>query len=307
MDRADRRRAAGLGLTAAVVRDCWPDAPGSYTEDDLCVDPGAGLVVVSEGTGAIGGQGRPASRLAVWSVVGEVKARPEAAERRLERGLSRADEAVARLSQGWAPGLLAPFATAAAIVLEGQVAWVAHVGGCRVSRVRAGAIEALTEDQTLARALAAGRMERPPGWPAEILHAPTRRLGERRRDAHALWRVEVRAGERFLIAGSHLHRRLDEDAIAACFAAGAEELAVWAERLRGRVRDASPEGGKLTFALVEVRRGARGGEVVGGPPPRRSWLYRPGEALPEPPAELPEGPTSRWFAEMWEDVLGERG
>src|SRR5438477_11476430 len=95
-----------LGLVGAGARACWPDAPGSYTEDDFRIEPGAGLCIVAEGAGAIGGQGKPAGKLAVWSVVGEVLARAPgtSAAQRLDRGVARADEAIERLTWSWPPG-----------------------------------------------------------------------------------------------------------------------------------------------------------------------------------------------------------
>lgn len=283
-----------LGLVGAWVRERWPTGPAEVCEDEVRVDPIAGLVAVSEGTGAIGGQGRPASKLAVWSLVGELGARRGPAEVGLDRGFARADEAVARLCLGWPEGLLRPLANLAALLVEGTGLWVAHIGACRVSRLRGGVLEALTQDHTLGRVV--------PDVPAAFVHVQSRWLGADRRRDHELRRVEVEPGDRFLVAGAGLHRRLSDEEIAAC-AAG--EPAAWARRLRAQVRSRSPEFGALVLAAVEVRRGAPGSPATPGSPPRRSWLYAPGEPLPAPPplAALPAGPTERWFAEVRRSVL----
>ena len=112
----------GTTLVGVTRRACWPAAPGVYTEDDVCVDPALGLAAVARGVGAIGGQGKPAGKLAVWSVAGELaRAAPdEARDVVLRRGLARADQAIARLTAAWSPGLLRPHAMIAAVVLDAE-------------------------------------------------------------------------------------------------------------------------------------------------------------------------------------------
>ncbi|MCA9677779.1 MAG: hypothetical protein KC464_22340, partial [Myxococcales bacterium] len=142
----------GTTLVGVTRRACWPAAPGVYTEDDVCVDPALGLAAVARGVGAIGGQGKPAGKLAVWSVAGELaRAAPdEARDVVLRRGLARADQAIARLTAAWSPGLLRPHAMIAAVVLDGAQLIVAHVGRCRVSRLGPAGVEPLTVDHTVA-------------------------------------------------------------------------------------------------------------------------------------------------------------
>src|SRR5262245_49273728 len=85
-------------------------------DDGAWLVPAVGLGVVSRGLGATGHQGRPAAKLAVWSVVGELALHSEPSlELRLRHGLGRAEAAVQRLSGNWPEGLLRPFAVLAAV------------------------------------------------------------------------------------------------------------------------------------------------------------------------------------------------
>src|SRR5262249_9707269 len=97
-------------LGVAGARAFWPEGDGCYSEDDFFVEPGAGVAVLAEGCGAIGAQGCPGSKLAVWSVVGErLTMHPgEPAEQVVRRGLLRADESIARLTATWPTELAWP-------------------------------------------------------------------------------------------------------------------------------------------------------------------------------------------------------
>lgn len=281
--RYDPAMPARLGLGGSGGRLEWPEGQVYAGEDEVYLGPRA--AIVAAGRGAIGRQGRPASKLTVWSVLSELPRRPGAAG--LEAGLLRAHEAVRRLSLGWAPGLLAPFACAAAAVLEGATLWIGHVGDCRVSRVEEGSPRALTEEHTLGRMM--------PEAPQEVAGVLVRALGIGA-PGPVVRRVEVRAGDRFLLATAGLHRALAEREIAACLASPRAGEALRASARAGRAC------GAASFALIEVCQGA-GGPIQARPSPPRSWLYAPGAELPAPPSELPSGPTARWFAEVWSLVM----
>ena len=84
------------GVAATVW---WPDAPGAYTQDDVRVEPALGAAVLAGGRGACA-QGQAASKLALWSVLGELAAPDAPVERRLARGLERAGHDVQRCARG---------------------------------------------------------------------------------------------------------------------------------------------------------------------------------------------------------------
>jgi serine/threonine protein phosphatase PrpC len=282
-------------------RRYWPVGPGCYTEDDFRVDPRLGLAIVARGSGAIGGQGKPAGKLAVWSIAGEVGAVP--AETGLRGGFERAQAAVERLTGSWAAGLIRPMATAAALLVDGATAVVGQIGDCRVTRVRSDGLETLTRAHTL------GAM-----WPDQAL-APsiarvvTRGLGVGGEPEFR--RIAVRPGDVFLLAAPELAAALTEAELATllrplCEPGGA--IAAVADAVVDAVLRGGADWGKLTFAVVRV--GDGGGAVSCGSrqPPRPRWLFAPGEPLaevPEPWTAAGDGPDRRWFDEVLAAVMGD--
>lgn len=292
-------------------RRLWPTGPGWYTEDDFRVDPRLGLAIVARGIGAIGSQGKPASKLAVWSLAGEVAA-PEpaseigdSAEARVQRGMARARVAVERLSANWPPGLCRPMATMAALLLAGPTAILAHIGDSRVIRVRPDGLETLTCEHTLATMFPGERV------PPELARVLTRALGGG--GEPEIRGIDVRPGDAFLLSAANVEVTLSQSELAGLLlpaaSPGSDVAAVLDELLRVIV-ERTPDGGTATLALVKVGRG-RGRAATHGssraPGPR--WLFAPGEPLADPPdawaAGTPShGPDPRWFSEVFGGVMG---
>src|SRR5262245_40432998 len=113
-----------MNLDGIGRRYLWPTGPGWYTEDDFWCEPELGLAVVARGHGAIGGQGKPAGKLTVWSIAGEVRAWEyrHSPEERLRMGVARAKEAIVRHTASWSRGLALPTASMAAMLLSGETA-----------------------------------------------------------------------------------------------------------------------------------------------------------------------------------------
>src|SRR5205823_2499695 len=133
------------------------------------------------------------------------------AAQRLDRGVARADEAIERLTWSWPPGAYRPFATLAALLLDGARAWIVHIGACRVSRITRAGLVPLTVDHTIGHELRAAAP------PVEMAHILTRHLGAGAPPRHELQQIEIAGGDRFLLGCQDLHRRLDDDAISACW------------------------------------------------------------------------------------------
>jgi hypothetical protein len=265
-----------LSLRGRGVTEFWPVAQGSYTEDDVRIDPSLGVAVVAAGRGVIGEQGRPASTIALWSLLGELMAGGD-----LARGFARAHAAVRRLTWAWASGLRKPWAMMAALQIVGDDrAVVAHTGTCRVSRITSDGLIPITTDHRFAGKFA-----------SHVLG-----MGDA---FHELTELSVTAGDRFLLADNHLHELLDERAIAASCST--------ADALCARMID-SRHHGAASFALVEVVDRSRLDAPSGtSSEPPRSWLYAPGEPLPDPPPAWREGiernPFPEWFDEVWPLVI----
>lgn len=256
-----------LTLRGAGVTAYWPEgAVGVYTEDDVRIEPG--LAVLAAGRGAIGGQGKPAAKLALWSLIGEVRSGND-----LARGFERAHEAVKRLTWSWHPNLSRPFAMMAAIQLMGGRARIALAGDCRVSRVKPTALEPLTEVERIG-----GR------FVAHVVGS-----GE---PYCSIREVPVAAGDRFVLGDNHLHEYLSDDAIRACTTADALRELVMSTR----------EYGTASFILVDVVEASPGKGVGTSAEPARSWLYSPGEDLSERDP-VGAGPDPTWFEHIWRLVM----
>lgn len=118
--------------------------PSFTCTDDYWLDPPRDLAIVTSGLGVNDYQARPAAVLSLWSIVGEVA--EHEGDDALARGARRAHEALERITLGW-KDLIRPTAMVAAIRLRGSRAQIAHVGNCRVSRVRPGGLEVLTDER----------------------------------------------------------------------------------------------------------------------------------------------------------------
>lgn len=268
--------------------------PDELCPDDFRLDINLGLALVASALGANDAQARPAAVLATWSVAGEVEA--QADESALERGAQRAHEAIERLSAGWG-NLLRPAAMTSALRLVGARAQIAHVGRCRVSRVRGAGLEALTQNHDLATecALIPGAPDVPP----EIGRVPTRVLGggaTSRVDVHD---IPVDVGDELLLATPALMEQL-EPAIVRELCRPDQPLVPRAIALWDHARALDI---RFAFILARVVDDKVDGEVEpralgGSRRPEPSMFFAPGAPLPPPDMETARGPDSRWFKEI---------
>lgn len=235
-------------------------------EDEGWVDPGGGFAVVARGHGAIGGQGRPAAKLAVWSMVGELGCHPTLSlEARVRRGLERAELAVRRLSANWPEGLLRPFASLAAVLLEGHTALVVHIGACGAARLEGERIVPITRAHTLGAEL--------PDAPAALAGVVTRALGGG--GEPAIQRIDVAPGDGLLVSTKAWPSMLEEGT----FVAGPVT-----HRATQALARSSAHPPRLGWLF-------RPGEPLGDPPPR----YAEGTTG--------HGPDAQWFAEVLAGVM----
>ncbi len=266
--------------------------PGMTQPDDYWLDPPRDLALVTSGMGAHDEQARAAAVLALWSIVGEFADGSD--DDALVRGARRAHEALERITVGW-EGLIRPAAMVAAVHLRGSGARIAHAGRCRISRVGARGLEALTEDHDLARAAAGDSTSLPRvPVPPHLARLVTRALGVTRD-------VEVRdislsPGDELLLATPALHERLTP-AVVADLCRRDRPLAARAIALFDSARAHHDP-----FAFILVRAVPEGpcAEPTGRSyPPSKSFYFAPGEPLPPPPAEGQyRGPDERWFKEI---------
>jgi serine/threonine protein phosphatase PrpC len=214
-------------------------------EDAVFADDALRLYAVADGLGGRPG-GATASRVALgafwraastvsssdFPVVSDIYAdlslrgRPEAL---LEHAARCAHRAVRR---GQIGTLAEMGTTLAALHFAEDAAVVAHVGDSRVYRLRAGQLEALTEDHSLITELTALGTALSTAQREAYAHVVTRALGVRGEAEPTVRRVDVAPGDVFLLCTDGLHGALPEPRIAALLGGpAAERIAeqlVWA-------------------------------------------------------------------------------
>ncbi len=262
-----------------------PRETGVYSQDDFLVDSTLGIAVFAAGHGVFS-QGNVAAKLAVWSLWGEVRKRTgsQGLLEAVRKGFSRASEAISRLSWNWPPGLVQPSASLAVLGLDGNEALVAPVGLCRVIRLGAAGLVPLNSDHGM-------------------------------HSGHAEITEAVHPGDRFLLAGPSLFEKMTDESIAACHLGDSGEtsdLGLFAQKILANAHYRSSDYGNVSLVVVDVvpEGTARVPEPMsaGSREPHLSWLYHPGEPLPQPPASWRLGadfigPGKRWQEEVAELVM----
>ncbi len=190
------------------------DGFGSWTAD--------GLFAVCDGMGGCHG-GDVATKVALTAVHEAFCAEPPPGGYRTSggrRGLERLGAAV-RLanrrvvekskSSNYYTGIGAAIA---AISVEGEAVFIAHVGDCRVYRYRAPKLEQLTRDHSLVNDY---RKYMPDATDKEIAEVPknviTRVLGMRDEVEVELHHERARHGDLYLLCTDGIHGMIDDDAI----------------------------------------------------------------------------------------------
>lgn len=264
--------------------------PDRSPPDEYWLDPPRDLALVTSGMGAYDQQAGAAAVLALWSIVGEVTSASDAGA--LDRGALRAHEAIQRITHGW-EGLIRPTAMVAAVHLRGSTARIAHAGRCRISRVGAHGLEALTEDHDLARAAAQSTPPLTTPLSPEVARMVTRALGVTKdlevRD------IRLSPGDELLLATPALHERLTE-AVVAELCLRDRPIAARAMALFDHAR---AHAGPFAFVLVRaVPEGLCAGPTGVSRPPSKSYYFAPGEPLPPPIEGRYRGPDQLWFREI---------
>lgn len=294
-------RLVGTGMCAALNVHAGLD-PRLQCEDDFRIDPALGVAVVSSGNGATGAQGRAGAVLTTWSVIGEAEAAVSgmSGDGVLDAGFRRAHEVVDRMTWNWSAHK--PVHSAAAVRLEGDRLWLAHVGTARVSRIESDRLTPLTEPHTFLNSLP---VEQRAQWIekyAEIDRVVTRALGMGAPD-HDVAEIAVTPGEWFLIASPIVHEALTDAEIAEVLTAKDRSLAQMAADLMRELAAAIVYGRSVAFVIVGVGEGAPRDGQGGSSRPPLGWLFQPGQTLPEAPPEwqretASRGPDTRWFEEL---------
>ncbi|MCA9681619.1 MAG: Stp1/IreP family PP2C-type Ser/Thr phosphatase [Myxococcales bacterium] len=199
----------------------------SHNEDSHFVDDEMGLYLVADGMGGHAG-GEVASKLAA-DVVGEFYQHSRDAdatwpyrydhnlsyvENRLVAGIRLSNLRIFQKSQS-EPGLRGMGTTVVGCLINGDHAYVAHVGDSRVYRIRQGEIKQLTRDHSL---LEDYKDARPDMTEEEARNFPhknviTRALGMRENVVVDISKWEIQDGDRFVLCSDGLSGMLTDEEI----------------------------------------------------------------------------------------------
>ncbi|PTL79010.1 PP2C family serine/threonine-protein phosphatase [Vitiosangium sp. GDMCC 1.1324] len=229
----------------------------SHNEDSWTARADLGLFVVADGLGGYEG-GEVASRCVVDTFSGfceRVTRDPEATwPHNLRPGYSREEELLVNCT------LLAQRAvltrrvgqlremgsTVVALALGARSGAVAHVGDSRLYRLREGRLEALTRDHSVLEEMREAGGEVPSRRESPYGHIITRALGTENAEP-TVRRLEVRAGDVYLLCSDGLYEPLGLERLAARLGRGSV-LGV----AEGLVQDAYAAGGTDNITAIVV-------------------------------------------------------
>lgn len=236
-------------------------------EDGFLSEPELGLFAVADGMGGHNA-GEVASRLALEALVGFIRRSDEDTDfswpcgidpalsyqaNRLRTAISLANRRVFRAAAGH-EDFTGMGSTLVSLFFDGTTVAIGHMGDSRAYRLRGGAIEQLTVDDTWAMAMLASD---PTADPATIATHPMRHvltnvLGTQEHAEIHLAEQPAVAGDRFVLCSDGLHGVLEEQDIARLVGnAGPAELQRAADAL---VTEAIARGTRDNVTAVVVVR-----------------------------------------------------
>jgi PPM family protein phosphatase len=235
----------------------------NHNEDALLVDEQLGLFIVADGMGGHAGGGT-ASRLAVETIQATVRhareAEPEAFAARSERvdespvpdvlreAVEEACAVIYRTAQG-DPELAGMGTTVTAALVDGHVAYVAHVGDSRCYLVRDGRIYQVSEDHSLVNEqLKAGAISPDEAKHSRFKNIITRSVGFEQQVQVDLMGLELEPGDAIVICCDGLSNLVDDPEILSIVGESTIDLAP--ERL---VALANDRGGDDNISVIVVR------------------------------------------------------
>ncbi|MBQ6137478.1 MAG: serine/threonine-protein phosphatase [Kiritimatiellae bacterium] len=229
-------------------------------QDHVVAYRGRASFCVADGMGG-GEGGAKASELVCRHFVKAVVARRGFADRirRVAEAIDRANADIRDFADG--AGYRQMGSTVAALVLDEGASFqaiVAHVGDSRVYRYRAGVLEQLTRDHTMAseltrRACGATAAAALAGRTSVLSHVLTRAIGIEDTVKVDWRRVDFRAGDQFLVCSDGVYDMIDHDGIRKAFAQGGRPRDVVERLAAGVVRGGAADN----YSIVVLRIGAK--------------------------------------------------
>ncbi|HET7824188.1 MAG TPA: Stp1/IreP family PP2C-type Ser/Thr phosphatase [Anaeromyxobacter sp.] len=234
-----------------------------HNEDALLVDEPLGLFIVADGMGGHAGGGT-ASRLAVETIQAAVRhakekepevfgSAPESVEASpvpdvLREAVEEACAVIYRTAQG-DPELAGMGTTVTAVLVDGRVAYVAHVGDSRCYLVRQGRIYQVSEDHSLVNEqLKAGAISADEAKHSRFKNIITRSVGFEQQVQVDLMGLELEPGDALVVCCDGLSNLVDDPEILAVVGESTLDLAP------GRlVALANDRGGDDNITVIVIR------------------------------------------------------
>lgn len=221
-------------------------------QDSFGLVTSIGLGFVADGMGGHAG-GKRASEEAARVITESVAAGTACgtdASLRLLLAIEEANRRVWALPQT-EPALHGLGTTVAALLVDGDVGHIAHVGDSRVYCIRNGAIEVLTHDHSYLNDLAARGVElTDPAMRARYESVLTRAIGVAPTVDVDLATRALQVGDTFLLCSDGVYRVLSPDQLAEIVAAGGEDLDATCATIITRTNDG---GGPDNCTIVLLR------------------------------------------------------
>jgi PPM family protein phosphatase len=245
----------GSGRGQAALRATARSDPGrthTTNEDASLVDLDRGLFAVADGVG-----GQPAGDVAARVAIERLPAIIDSAVKHDDRSATDAaiGRAVVSLSEevqaeaAATPELEGMATTIVMLLVDGDVAYVAHVGDSRAYLARHGQLYRLTDDHSLAAELVqSGVITAEEASTHPFGHSITQAIGLRRELRPSVHQVELMPGDRLLLCSDGLTDMIADDEIAAILMAGADPGAT----CESLVHAANAAGGKDNITTVIV-------------------------------------------------------
>ncbi len=303
-------RLHGRGPTRLGVRAAGQSHPGAIrerNEDDYQLIVEHQLFMIADGMGGHC-SGWLASKVALWGAIeryqrgdepGWAEGRADPTRDRLIEAMTQANERVRRIAL---PGI---GSTVAALCLSEGRALIAHAGDCRVYRLGAAGLEALTRDHTLLTAW--DDPSRP--LPAHYHGIVTSAMGCSEIVEVEIGEFAFGAGDRFLLCTDGVHKVLQEEALAALLEAhgGDPEGACEAIVAAAMAREPADNLSACVVEVVEAQSESLGSGRSA--PPEVGWLYcvaGPLEEVPQRWREVEQGAGAiAWFNDLHQLIMGQ--
>jgi len=221
-------------------------------QDSFGLVTSIGLGFVADGMGGHAGGKRASEEAArvITESVGAGTACGTDASLRLLLAIEEANRRVWALPQT-EPALHGLGTTVAALLVDGDVGHIAHVGDSRVYCIRNGAIEVLTHDHSYLNDLAARGVElTDPAMRARYESVLTRAIGVAPTVDVDLATRALQVGDTFLLCSDGVYRVLSPDQLAEIVAAGGEDLDATCATIITRTNDG---GGPDNCTIVLLR------------------------------------------------------